>query len=194
MSFNIQSNPKMMYNNKSLYLPIFMYFYLQTPTYAIALESLLLVSLIWLFIHKRQVRLHYKKAEEELVIAGYTPEPLVAETDPNHPLLKTRLVQSKVGKYITVEGKECLNLGTHNYLGLLGDNRIVADAIRSLRKYGVGSCGPRGFYGTMDVHLELEQRLADFMHMEEAVVYSYGFSTIASAIPAYAKRGDLIFV
>lgn len=167
---------------------------MQTPTYAIALESLLLVSLIWFIIHKRQIRLHYTKDEEELAIATYTPEPLVAETDPNHPLLKTRLIQSKVGKYITVEGKECLNLGTHNYLGLLGDNRIVADAVQSLRKYGVGSCGPRGFYGTMDVHLELEQRLADFMRMEEAVVYSYGFSTIASAIPAYAKRGDIIFV
>lgn len=44
-----------------------------------------------------------------------------------------------------------------------------------------------------DVHLELEERLAKFMQMEAAVVYSYGFSTIASAIPAYCKRGDLIF-
>ena len=61
-------------------------------------------------------------------------------------------------------------------------------------KYGVGSCGPRGFYGTVDVHLELEERLAKFMEMEEAVVYSYAFSTIASAIPAYSKRNDVIFV
>lgn len=45
-----------------------------------------------------------------------------------------------------------------------------------------------------DVHLELEERLAHFMEMEEAAVYSYGFSTIASAIPAYAKRADIIFV
>lgn len=58
----------------------------------------------------------------------------------------------------------------------------------------VGSCGPRGFYGTSDVHLELEVRLAKFMQVEAAVLYSYGFSTIASAIPAYCKRGDIIFV
>lgn len=45
-----------------------------------------------------------------------------------------------------------------------------------------------------DVHLELEERLAQFMRTEAAVVYSYGFSTIASAIPAYAKRGDIVFV
>lgn len=44
-----------------------------------------------------------------------------------------------------------------------------------------------------DVHLELEKRLAEFMRMEQSVVYSYGFSTAASAIGAYCKRGDLIF-
>lgn len=46
---------------------------------------------------------------------------------------------------------------------------------------------------TLDVHLNLETRLAQFMQLEEAIIYSYGFSTIASAIPAYAKRGDVIF-
>lgn len=46
----------------------------------------------------------------------------------------------------------------------------------------------------VDVHLDLEERLAKFMDMEEAVVYSYSFSTIASAIPAYSKKGDIIFV
>ena len=45
----------------------------------------------------------------------------------------------------------------------------------------------------LDVHLNLETRLAQFMELEEALIYSYGFSTIASAIPAYAKRGDIIF-
>lgn len=152
------------------------------------------MSVICFFLHRRHGRPRITKAEEEeSIIANYQPEPLVPDTDPQHPLLKIRLVQSKVEKYVTVDGHKCLNLATHNYLGLLGDKRILEDAVASLRKYGVGSCGPRGFYGTMDVHLELEQRLANFMHMEEAVVYSYGFSTIASAIPAYAKRGDLIF-
>jgi serine palmitoyltransferase len=46
----------------------------------------------------------------------------------------------------------------------------------------------------IDVHLDLEERLAKFMKTEEAIIYSYGFSTIASAIPAYSKRGDIIFV
>lgn len=45
-----------------------------------------------------------------------------------------------------------------------------------------------------DVHLKLEEKLAQFMRCEEAILYSYGFSTVASAIPAYAKRGDVLFV
>lgn len=167
---------------------------MQTPLYAVVLEAFLLLSVIWLLLYKRNGRKRYSKEEEEDIIAKYEPEPLVSDTDPNHPLLRTHLVQSKVGKRVIVDGNDCLNLATHNYLGLLEDQEILEDACKTLRKYGVGSCGPRGFYGTMDVHLELEERVAKFMEMEEAVVYSYGFSTIASAIPAYSKRGDIIFV
>lgn len=51
----------------------------------------------------------------------------------------------------------------------------------------------RSRHHILDVHLELEQRLAKFFNVEEGIIYSYGFSTIASAIPAYSKRGDIIF-
>lgn len=168
----------------------------QTPTFALVLETLLLITVIWLLLHRRGGcrRRQLTKEEEDRIIADYEPEPLVADTDPNHPLLHTRVVQSRVGKRIQVDGHDCLNLGSHNYLGFLEDQEILEEACKSLRKYGVGSCGPRGFYGTMDVHLDLEDRIAKFMGLEEAIVYSYGFSTVASAIPAYAKRGDLIFV
>lgn len=53
---------------------------------------------------------------------------------------------------------------------------------------------PKYFVIYADVHLELEGRLAKFMNTEEAIIYSYGFATVASAIPAYAKRGDIVFV
>lgn len=176
------------------FIRCFSIIFFQTPLYAITLEAFLLLSVIWLLLYKRNGRKHFTKEEEEELIANYEPEPLVPHTDPNHPLLHVRLVQSKVGKRVVVNGYDCLNLASHNYLGLLEDEEILEDACKSLRKYGVGSCGPRGFYGTMDVHLDLEDRLAKFTRMEEAVVYSYGFSTVASAIPAYSKRGDIIFV
>lgn len=77
------------------------------------------------------------------------PEPLVAEVPLDHRALHPKMIDGPVGKRITVDGHNCLNLGTHNYLGLLEDKKIQEDAIKSLRKYGVGSCGPRGFYGTV---------------------------------------------
>lgn len=86
-----------------------------------------------------------------------------------------------------------LNVGSTSFLSLHKEEYIMDGALKALDKYGVGSCGPRGFYGTIDVHLDLEERLAKFLEVEETCVYSYGFSTIASAIPSYAKKKDIIF-
>jgi len=130
----------------------------------------------------------------ESKLAKWQPESLVPEPPKSHPSLNPRHITSKVGKRVTVNGKNCLNLGTHNYLGLCDNTELVETAVTTIKKYGVGSCGPRGFYGTVDLHLELEERLAQFMGTEEAIIYSYGFVTVASAIPAYCKRNDLIFV
>lgn len=149
---------------------------------------------IWIIIHKQSngdKQLTYQQKQE--IIRNWKPEPLVGEVSEDDPALKTRIVDGPVGKYIFVDGHKCLNMSTHNYLGLEEYVAIKESAINCIRKYGVGSCGPRGFYGTVDVHLELEERLAKFMEQEEAVLYSYAFSTIASAIPAYSKRSDVIF-
>lgn len=134
--------------------------------------------------------------DERRLLESWTPEPLIPEisTDNYQHLLNPHVITSKPGKYITVDGKECLNLATHNYLGLADNPRLEKTSLEALRKYGVGSCGPRAFYGTMDVHLKLEEELANFLQVQEAVLYSFGFSTIASAIPAYAKSSDVIFV
>uniref|UniRef100_A0A2M4AD19 Serine palmitoyltransferase 1 n=2 Tax=Anopheles triannulatus TaxID=58253 RepID=A0A2M4AD19_9DIPT len=166
-----------------------------TP-FELTLEALLALGVIWIVFYKRTTKKPKSIAScnEENAVSKWVPEPLVAEVPEDHPALRTRTVNGTVGKRVNVDGTDCLNLATHNYLGLAEDEDIRQAAIKSLRKYGVGSCGPRGFYGTVDVHLELEERLAKFMEVEEAVVYSYAFSTIASAIPAYSKRNDLIFV
>ncbi|XP_064100767.1 serine palmitoyltransferase 1-like [Macrobrachium nipponense] len=133
--------------------------------------------------------------EEEDLIAEWIPEPLVPNPpEADHPSLNTRTVYGKVGRYIDLgTGEKVLNLGTHSYLNLGERPEVEEAALQCLHKYGVGSCGPRGFYGTTQVHLELEDRLAAFFNCEMAVLYSYGFSTIASAIPAYSKSGDIIY-
>lgn len=167
---------------------------MKAPTYVICLELLLLLMVLWIIIRKQsngEKDLSHEQKQE--ILRNWKPEPLVADVPENHPALETRIVDGPVGKYIFVDGHKCLNMSTHNYLGLEEYPDIKKSALSSIAKYGVGSCGPRGFYGTVDVHLELEERLAKFMDQEEAVVYSYAFSTIASAIPAYSKRGDVIF-
>lgn len=87
-----------------------------------------------------------------------------------------------------------LNMATHDFLSM-SSNAEVKDASRiALDKYGCGSCGPRGFYGTIDVHLQLEQAIAEFTGTQGAIMYSDGASTVTSTIAAFAKRGDLLVV
>jgi len=65
--------------------------------------------------------------------------------------------------------------------------------LRPLRKYGVGSCEPPGFYGTIDVHVDLERdMMADFLGTESSILSSQGLSTIPCVIPAFSKRGGII--
>uniref|UniRef100_A0A914XUA0 Serine palmitoyltransferase 1 n=1 Tax=Panagrolaimus superbus TaxID=310955 RepID=A0A914XUA0_9BILA len=160
------------------------------------IEAVLIALVVYLFVfRKKEKRSTLKLTEEqkEELIAEWTPDPLVPELDYQELARKPKYVDGKMGKYVQIEGKEYLNAGTTNFLGFVGDSRIEEIAKKTIFKYGVGSCGPRGFYGTVDVHLDLEKELAQFLNCEEAVLYSYGFATIASAIPAYAKRGDVIF-
>lgn len=170
---------------------------LEAPAYHLAFEGFLVMWLLWLIFHKsyKPEPTELSEKEKQELIEEWKPEPLVPKVDVEryNYALNPRIVTSKLGKTVVVDGKTCLNVATHNYLGLVEDELLEEAAINGLKKYGVGSCGPRGFYGTVDIHLKLENRLAKFMGVEEAALYSYGFSAVASAIPAYAKAGDIIF-
>lgn len=89
-------------------------------------------------------------------------------------------------------GKPVLNLAVYDWLGFVENDEIKNVAIDTLHEYGVGSCGPMGFYGTIDVHTTFEQDVAEFLNVESAIIYAQGFSAVSSAIPAFAKRGDII--
>ncbi|EOA97528.1 Serine palmitoyltransferase 1, partial [Anas platyrhynchos] len=171
--------------------------YFQAPAYHLILEGILILWIIRLIFsktYKLQERSDLTPKEKEELIEEWQPEPLVPPVPKDHPALNYNVVSGPPTHKITVNGKECINFASFNFLGLLDNEKVKSAAQASLKKYGVGTCGPRGFYGTFDVHLELEDRLAKFMRTEEAIIYSYGFATIASAIPAYSKRGDIVFV
>lgn len=133
------------------------------------------------------------REEEDKIIDAWNPEPLVPDSfDPGHFALHPRIV-SKYGPRIVLDGKPCLDLATHDYLNFVRRSECLDAAVETAKKYGVGSCGPRGFFGTVDVHVQLEQKISEFMKTEETILYSYGYSTVSSAIPAYAKVNDVIF-
>lgn len=101
------------------------------------------------------------------------------------------LAKIKYGEEMTV-----LNMSSHDFLGMssASDSSIRSVSRQTLKKYGCGSCGPRGFYGTVDVHLELESKIAQFCGTDSAIMYSDGASACSSMVAAFAKRGDLLVV
>lgn len=165
------------------------------PIVHLVIEVALVLAIVFnVFLSKKyksRVSTKLSLKEEEELIIEYTPEPLISA--PDRPIFDPVIVQSIVGTHVTINDTKKINLATYNFLGFSENSRLSDAAIVCARKYGIGSCGPRGFYGTIDVHLTLEEQIAKFMGVEEAVLYSYGFSTIASVLPAYAKNGDIVF-
>ena len=92
------------------------------------------------------------------------------------------------------DAKPKVTFCTQDFLGNGVAPEVREAAMQTLERYTVGSCGPRGFYGTTKAHLELEDSLAAFMGTPESITYSDSTATTASAIPAFAKRGDVLLV
>jgi glycine C-acetyltransferase len=94
--------------------------------------------------------------------------------------------------WCTVDGKRALMLCSNNYLGLSNHPRLKEAAIRAIQTHGVGSGSVRAIAGNMDLHAELEKRLAHFKRAEASLVYQTGFAANTGLIPQLAGKGDLI--
>ncbi|GJP29498.1 hypothetical protein CLOM_g16918 [Closterium sp. NIES-68] len=178
-----------------LQLPFFRVSFLDlTVDGHLVLETILLVAIVFLMTQKSYKPDKRSLTEKEIdhLCEEWVPEPLHPPA-PSQALARHVPVLDKAGEPWTVaDGRKMLNLASMNFLGLIGNAHVQETATAALHKYGVGSCGPRGFYGTIDVHLDLEERLAGFLGVEGCILYSYGLATVASTIPAFCKRGDLI--
>ncbi len=133
--------------------------------------------------------------EEEVdeICAHWTPAPLIDDEDRARIISRDdAIVTHYSGVHVTVNGVAAINFSTLDFLGLSDVASIHDDCEGAIQKYGVGSCGPRGFYGTMDVHLTLERELAEFMGTEAGIIYSYDLSTIASIVAVFLKQGDVV--
>ena len=103
-------------------------------------------------------------------------------------------VQSAPGNEVVIDGKKCIMIGSNNYLGLVNHPKVKEAAAEAALKYGSGCTGSRFLNGTLDLHLELEHRLAKFMKRESALVFSTGFQTNLGAISALVGKGDAVFI
>ena len=97
------------------------------------------------------------------------------------------------GTIVAIEGNEVIMAGSNNYLGLTNDQRTIDAAQAAIVKYGTGCTGYRYLNGTLDIHIELEERLADFMNKESCVLFSTGYQTNEGSIQTIAGRNDVIF-
>lgn len=104
-----------------------------------------------------------------------------------------RPIERNEGSRAIMNGDEVIMAGSNNYLGLTSDPRVKKAATDAVKKYGTGCTGSRFLNGTLDLHLELEERLANFMGKDKAVLFSTGYMTNEGVIQAVAGRGDLIF-
>lgn len=103
-----------------------------------------------------------------------------------------REITGKQGTEVEMGGHKVLMFGSNAYTGLVGDQRIMDAAKAAIDQYGTGCAGSRFLNGTLDIHVQLEKELAEFVHMEDALCFSTGFSVNAGVIAQACGREDYV--
>ncbi len=105
-----------------------------------------------------------------------------------------RTIESEQDTVVKINGKDVLMFGSNSYLGLTNHPYLKEASIKAIKKYGSGCAGSRFLNGTLDIHLELEERLAKFVNKENALVFSTGFQVNLGVISAIPGRHDYIII
>ena len=103
-----------------------------------------------------------------------------------------RAIEENEGPVVQIEGRKIIMAGSNNYLGLTAHPKVKEAAIKAVEKYGTGCSGSRFLTGTLDLHIELEYRLAKFFNKEAVLLFSTGYQTAQGIIPTLVQRGDYV--
>ena len=103
-----------------------------------------------------------------------------------------RAIEENEGPVVAIEGRKIIMAGSNNYLGLTAHPKVKEAAIEAVKKYGTGCSGSRYLTGTLDLHIELEERLAKFFNKEAVLLYSTGYMAGQGIIPTLAQRGEYV--
>ncbi|OMH80158.1 Serine palmitoyltransferase 1 [Zancudomyces culisetae] len=164
------------------------------------LELCLVVFFVW-YVSRQKYKMNQndiKLTEKEIdeLVQEWKPEPLVPGLSKTERLILDSIpvIDGQNGVEVRLKNGDMVdNFSNYDYLGFMSNNEKAREkAVKTLRNYGVGACGPPGFYGTLDVHMELEKKVAEFMGAEAAIIYSQGMATGLSVIPCFSKRDGVI--
>ncbi len=167
----------------------------------ILFEVILVLGVLHLLFQKRYNPNSQKLSSAEIDVlcdewARGAVEPLAPEDETLEP---ARAVEKLPGGRLRFCNNEnwsepLIDFASFDFLGLHHHHEVKKQGSAALSKYGCGTCGPRGFYGTLDVHLSLEDSIAKFLGTDAAIIYSYDFATSSSVIPCFSKRNDILLV
>lgn len=101
-------------------------------------------------------------------------------------------IEESEGPVVRIGGKKVIMAGSNNYLGLTADPRVKEAAVKATQKYGTGCSGSRYLTGTLDLHVQLEERLAKFFGKEDCLLFSTGYQTAQGIIPTLVQRGEFV--
>jgi 8-amino-7-oxononanoate synthase len=105
-----------------------------------------------------------------------------------------RMIESAQDPEVVINGRKMVMVGSNNYLGLTNHPKVKEAAIEAIKKYGSGCAGSRFLNGTLDIHVRLEEKLAQFIRKEAALVFSTGFQVNLGVISAIAGKDDVIII
>ena len=103
-----------------------------------------------------------------------------------------KAIGSSGGARVKINGREIIMTGSNNYLGLTHDPRVIEASQGAIRRYGTGCTGSRLLNGNLELHVEIEEKLAKFLNKEAALVFSTGFTANQGTLESLCKKGDII--
>src|ERR1051325_11474713 len=103
-----------------------------------------------------------------------------------------RAIEENEGPVVRIEGRKVIMAGSNNYLGLTAHPKVKEAAIKAVEKYGTGCSGSRYLTGTLDLHIELEKRMAKFFGTEAVLLFSTGYQTAQGLIPTIVQKGEYV--
>lgn len=105
-----------------------------------------------------------------------------------------RTIESAQDPEVIMNGRRMIMVGSNNYLGLTNHPKVKEAAIEAVRKYGTGCAGSRFLNGTLDIHVQLEEKLARFMRKDAALIFSTGFQVNLGVISALIGKDDIVII